>query len=75
MLLLPNGELCFWTFNFFKMKQQILLVAIIGGLTILNACGEDSSNEKKVEKVSQKLDNEDAIEAEIAAIEEGMHLS
>ena len=56
--------------QFFKMRQQILLVAIIGGLTILSACGEDNSSEKKVEKVSQKLDNEDAIEAEIKAIEE-----
>jgi hypothetical protein len=56
--------------QFFKMRQWFLVVAIIGGLTILSACGEDNSTEKKVEKVSQKLDNEDAIEAEIAAIEE-----
>lgn len=56
--------------QFFKMRQQILWMAIIGGLTILNACGGENSTEKKSEKVSQKLDNEDAIEAEIAAIEE-----
>jgi hypothetical protein len=52
------------------MKQWIFLGATIVGITLLSACGNDNSEGKEKEKVSQKLSNEDAIEAEIAAIEE-----